>query len=178
MKDVAEIQDRIRQLLIAELNARVEVAQKRLPHMCTHNYRHPLDVRKRVEDEINEDYNRITKGPHLPVVQTMGLCMLNATSPEEWTGTICEDPIDAQQCPYFNPKVDKKAVWALFHEQISDPEWLRANMPEVCGLLWALDMSTLPAVPWWKRLWYSLMRIRVEPLRPVEDPANLLPPAS
>lgn len=176
MRTSEDIENRIRFLLAEELKLRVELASSRLPHMCTHNHRQPLDVRKRVEDEANELYNRITLGPRLPVLQTMGLCMLDADKPEEWNGTICEDPIDAQRCPYFNPKIDKKALWSLFSAQVSDPEWLRENMMEVYGLMWSLEASHTPGVPWWKRIWYRLLRIRIEPVRVVEDPARLLPP--
>jgi hypothetical protein len=176
MKATSEIESRIRYLLVQELNARVQLAERRLPHLCTHNHRQPLDVRKTVEGEHNEDYNRITRGSSLPVAQTIGLCMLGAESPSDWPGNICEDPIDAQRCPYFNPRFNKQALWTSFAGQIRDPEWLQVNMAEVYGLLWSLNAAELPKMPAWKRFWYRLLRIRVEPLRPREDPANLLPP--
>lgn len=179
MRTVDQIEDRIRFLLCEELNARVALARTRLPHLCTHNHRQPLDVRKRVEDEANELYNRITSGPRLPVVQTIGLCMLGAENPEDWAGTICEDPIDAQRCPVFNPKLDKKYIWRLFSSQIKDPEWLRDNMPEVYSLMWSLNTDVNQVeLPWWKRLWFWCLRVRVEPLRPTEDITKLLPPAT
>ena len=177
MRDAAEIEERVRFLLIEELNARVQLAEQRLPHLCVHNYRHPLDTRKRVGGDTNENYNRVTSASNgLPVMQTMGLCMLGAESVDDWPGTICEEPIDAQRCPYFTPKVDKKKLWAEFIAQIKQPEWLRLNMPEVYGLLWAINKMSVPDIPWWKRIWYKILRIRVEPLRQPEDPEKLLPP--
>jgi len=177
MRDATEIEERIRFLLVEELTARVKHAEQRLPHLCTHNYRHPLDVRKRVAGEANDSYNRISQpGTRLPVVRTMGLCMLGAENVEEWPGTICEEPIDAQRCPYFNPKADKKKLWQEFAEQLKQPEWLRVNMPEVYGLLWAIDKMNVPGIPWWKRLWYKLLRIRTEPLSQPADPEKILPP--
>jgi hypothetical protein len=178
MKTARDLEDRIRFLLAEELTARVSLAETRLPHLCTHNHRQPLDVRKRIEDQANEHYNRITSGPHLPVVQTMGLCMLGAEDPEQWPGTICEDPIDAQRCPYFDQKLDKKYIWLLFSSQIRDADWLRDNMPEVHGLLWALNATRPSGLPWWKRLWFRFLRIQPEPLRPTEDVTKLLPPAA
>ena len=175
MRDAEAIEARIRFLLVQELNERVLIVGRRLPHLCVHNHRQPLDVRKTVEGEHNEDYNRITRGPSRPVTKTIGLCMLGAENPEAWPGNICEDPVDAQRCPYFQARVDKKKLWSDFAEQIRDPEWLQTNMPEVYGLLWSLDVAALPQVPWWKRLWFRILRIRVEPLRPLEDPAKLLP---
>lgn len=177
MRPPEQIADRIRFLLCEELNARVELASRRLPHLCVHNHRQPLDVRKRVEDEANDLYNRITMGPHLPVVQTIGLCMLGADNPEAWGGTICEDPIDAQQCPLFNPKLDKKYIWRLFSSQVKDPDWLKDNMPEVYSLMWALASTNMPDLPWWKKLWFWCLRIRIEPLKPTEDLTKLLPPS-
>jgi hypothetical protein len=173
MRDATEIEARIRFLLVEELTARVKLAEHRLPHLCTHNYRHPLDVRKRIAGEVNENYNRIGTSPGTP---SMGLCMLGASSVEDWPGTICEEPIDAQRCPYFNPKANKKTIWNDFAQQLKDPDWLRVNMPEVYGLLWAINKMQVPDIPWWKRLWYKLLRIQVEPLSQPEDPEKLLPP--
>lgn len=174
MRSPEDVRDRVRYLLCVELEARVSLAHKRLPHLCVHNHRQPLDVRKRVEDEANEAYNRITHG-HLPVLQTIGLCMLGSENPTDWPGTICEDPVDAQRCPYFDARLDKKYIWRLFSNQIRDPEWLKANLPEVYGLLWILGEETV-TLPWWKRMWFRLLRIRVEPLQPPEDLTKLLPP--
>lgn len=176
MRDTAAIESRIRYLLVQELNERVKIAGRRLPHLCTHNHRQPLDVRKTVEGEHNEEYNRITRGPKLFVAPTIGLCMLGSENPSEWPGNICEDPVDAQRCPYFNPRMDKEKLWASFAEQIRNPDWLQEHMPEVYGLLWTLNASALPELPLWKRVWYWVLRIQVEPLRPQEDPVNLLPP--
>jgi len=178
MRSSVEIEERIRALLVEELNARVRLAGTRKPHLCTYNHRQKLDVRKNVDGEINETYNRITNGPSLPIIQTMGLCMYGAESPESWNGTICEDDIDAQRCPYFTAKFDKKEIWREFQEQVQNPDWLRDHMPEVYGLLWALNTSHAPTLPWWKRLWYRFLQIQVEPLRPVEDPSKLLLPPS
>lgn len=151
------------------------MAGRRLPVMCVHNHRQPLDVRKKIEDEVNETFNRITSGVRLPVLQTIGLCMLNSESSTEWEGNICEDPIDAQRCPYFEAKFDKVKIWEEFREQISDPDWLRVNLPEVYGLIWCLEMER-PELPWWSRIWHRFLKINVEPIRSVEDPAKLLLP--
>lgn len=177
MKNQSEIEERIRALLSEELTARVSLAGKRLPRLCEHNHRHTLDVRKKVEDETNAIYNRITTGPHLPVIQTIGLCMLGSNDPESWAGDICEDPIDAQRCPYFSSKLNKQVLWESFSKQVLDTSWLRSNMPEVHVLLWALgaQKQTL-LIPWWKRIWFRLCRIRVEPVTPAEDITKLLPP--
>jgi hypothetical protein len=177
MKTQSELEERIRTLLSEELSARVVLAGKRLPRLCVHNHRHTLDVRKKVEDEVNVIYNRITTGPHLPVLQTIGLCMLGSDDPESWAGDICEDPIDAQRCPYFSSKLDKQELWRLFTEQVGDIDWLRNNMPEVHALLWVLGaQKQTQRLPWWRRLWFRLRRISLEPLIPTEDITKLLPP--
>jgi hypothetical protein len=153
-------------LVVAEIDARFKAATKRLPHMCVHNHRHPLDVRKKVEDEVNEMYNRLEKGPRLPVVNTMGLCMLGAESPEEWPGNICEDPIDAQRCPWFTPLVSRDSIIENFSTQLKDLEWVRQAMPELYTLMWVLEASRTK-LPWWTRLWCWFARdIVVEPILP------------
>lgn len=161
MRSEEEVQDRIRYLLTQELDRRVADAQARLPHKCRHNYRHPLDVRRNVMGEPNDQYNRITDARHLPM---LGLCMLGAEDPTEWQGNICEDPIDAQRCPFFNPIDTKESLSLEFQQQIKDLDWLTANMPEVAGLLWALGSTVLPQLPWWKLLWFRFLRIRPDPL--------------
>lgn len=168
MKSASDIEDRVRYLLISELDRRVQLASKRLPEACTHNYRHPVDVRKKIDDVPNENYNRIA----LPVIQqSIGLCTLGSENPEDWNGTICEDPIDAQRCPYFNSKVSKEDVSREFQANVNDLPWLQVHLPEVYGLLWVIGDSV--KLPLWKRILFWFLRIRVEPLR--EVPERLLP---
>lgn len=157
-----EVQDRIRHLLTVELDRRVDAARARLPHKCNHNHRQPLDVRKEIEGAPNPDYNQVERPGRLP---TIGLCMLGAADPTQWNGTICEDPIDAQRCPYYtDPMSNREAVESSFQVQLQDLRWVEKNLPEVYGLLWALGSETMPKLPWWKALWFRLLRIRPDAL--------------
>jgi hypothetical protein len=175
MRAQGDIEDRIRFLLTEELSRRVREAESQLPHLCVHNHRQPLDSRKTVEDAPNETYNRTSDRNGLPVVQTIGLCMVGADNPEEWPGNICEDPIDAQRCPMFRSITTKTAVYETFKTNLEDIDWVRHNMPELWGLLWVLDASTSPALPWWKRLWFKMLRIHVAPMVRSESAVALLP---
>jgi hypothetical protein len=175
MKSDDQIRCRIRELLAEELDRRVREATHRHPRLCVHNHRQPLDERKEVYGEVN-GYNRISNGNGEAVTQTIGLCMLGASSPEEWKGAICEDDLDAQRCPYFTPIETKDDIWDEFQRNVNDGPWLAAHLPAVSELSWALDPGLMPQLPWWKRLWYRwLLRIVVVPPLPVDDPA-LLPP--
>jgi hypothetical protein len=176
MKPENEVQDRIRFLLTQELDRRVADARARLPHKCKHNQRQTLDVRKTIAGEPNAHYNRITpaRTPNLELggfnenpqkLPMIGLCMLGAEDPTKWNGTICEDPIDAQRCPYFDSVDTKASVQELFQTQIQDLTWLESNLPQVYGLLWTLDSGKVPALPWWKQLWFRLIRVRPDPIR-------------
>jgi len=168
MRSESEVQARIRHLLSVELDRQIEAARARLPHKCRHNHRQALDVRKEIEGEPNPGYNRVTGA--LPVI---GLCMLGADNPEQWNGTICEDPIDALRCPYYDSPSDTKAtVEAAFYSRIRDLEWVRQNLPEVYGLLWALGSDTMPSLPWWKALWFKFISVRPDPLAPALMPVN------
>ena len=160
MRAENEIQNRIRFLLSRELTRRVERACARLPHHCKHNHSQPLDVRKKLAGDDNPDYNRLDR-KNLPVI---GLCMLGADSPDDWKGSICEDPIDAQRCPYYDPKATKKKVEDEFNTQIKDLDWVSVHMPEAYGLLWALGSERTPELPWWKRLWFWVIQVRPDPL--------------
>jgi len=177
VKSQSEIQDRVRAILVAELDRRVGEAHQRLPHRCVHNHLQELDPRPRVEDEPNPSYNRLDRR-YLPVVPAMGLCMLGADGPETWQGTICEDPIDAQRCPVFTPIESKDDILTNLKRDLDDFGWIQANLPELYGLLWTLDSGLFHFVlPWWKRLWFWALRIRIEPLASDFDIRRALPQA-
>lgn len=164
MKTHTEVRDRLRALLVQELDRRVGEASKRRPRLCVHNYRHPLDDRKTVDGEPNQNYNRITSAPWEPVGRTIGLCMYGQEDPENWKGTVCEDDIDAQRCPLFTPLKAKDEILLELNQQLDTPGWAESNMPEVAGLMWVLDEVSVPPLPWWKVLWYRwILRIHVEP---------------
>ena len=177
MRSKSEIRDRVRALLVQDLDQRVEQATKRLPRQCVHNHRHPLDSRKTVDGEPNEMYNRVSADDEgTPVDRTLGLCMLNAESPEDWGGNICEDDIDAQRCPYFTPINTKETVLSDFEGQLYEVGGLEEHLPAAAELLWVIGETEAPTLPWWRRLLYWLLRIRVEPRRAVKDPIGLLNP--
>jgi len=100
--------------------------------------------------------------------------MLNSENPEEWQGTICEDPIDAKRCPFFTALQTKESLFREFVSQTSNPEWLELNMPGVHELLWAAGISQTLAIPWWKRVLLWFKRIRIEPVITVPDLTPLL----
>lgn len=178
MKTQTEIEDRVRLLLKQELDRRVAAASQKLPHLCQHNHRQPLDIRKQVEGMPNDTYNRVSNLRGLPVVQTMGLCMLGAENPEEWPGTICEDPIDAQRCPYFDAKEKPSVIEQTFRAQMEDDAWVRDNLPEIRALLWSLDTTELPKaseaptpLSWWRRLIVSwALGVPVEGMKVLPGP--------
>lgn len=134
MKSPTDIRARISRLLVRELRRRLAEAEERLPTRCHFNYRHPLDPRKMVDGEPNPKYNQI-----LPTNQTIGLCMYGAEKPDEWPGNICEDPVDAQRCPYFQAKRTKQEVWVELRGQLQEPLWAEKNLPEVAALAWTLN---------------------------------------
>lgn len=169
MKTQMEVKDRLQTLLIAEFDRRVREASRRLPTLCQHNYRQELDARKQIAGEVNDGYNRVNR-VGLPVVQSIGLCGMGMEDAGVWNGDVCDDPIDAQRCPHFQPRYDKGNLLDIFKQQVSQPEWLKANLPEVYSLLWVLDETAANFhLPWWKRVWFRFWRIRVEPVRPVGD---------
>lgn len=174
MKSSEDIEDQVRLRLGEELEARLRKACLRLPASCVHNQRHTLDARKLAEGDRNETYNIIDT----PNGQTIGLCMLGAEDPEEWPGVICEDPIDAQRCPYFTPLQSKDAVIEEFKAQVSDVEWLKQELPDVASLVWVLERPV--PLSWWSRLKSWFFKIRIEPVTTVSiariDVTKLLPP--
>jgi hypothetical protein len=158
MRALPEIEARIRHLVESDLRRRL--AREVLPQNCRHNHRQPLDHRRTVYGEAHAAYNRISigvvGGVSLPVVQTIGLCMLGAESPGEWAGTVCEDPIDAQRCPQFADKQDPLEVYQAFARDLQNASWLESHLPEVSSLLWVIGAQVSPSAvqrPWWARLW-------------------------
>lgn len=171
MRQEREIKERVRGLLVNELNRRVRESTLRLPYKCTYNVVHPLDVRKTVGGEPNPNYNHIR--PRLGN-QALGLCFYGAENLEEWPGNVCDEPIDAKRCPYFTPMVSKEDILAKFREDLGDASWLQENLPEVAGLLWVLELADPPRLPWWKKWWFRFLRIRVEPISSVYDLQSLI----
>jgi len=182
MRDGDEIQNRIRQILDQELASRIAASTEALPVRCLHNHRQPLDTRKRVRGEPNPQYNRVTErkvvltgagdvqAQHLPVQQTIGLCMWGADDSTKWAGTICEEEIDAVRCcngnathgAQFTPLLTEVQISEAFHKQIQDLEWVAENLPEVSALLWVLggagqsipppesEAIVVPTKKWWQ----------------------------
>lgn len=174
MRSDTAIRKRIRSLLASELDRRVKEASLRRPHLCVFNHRQPLDVRKTTDGDVNDNYNRVTSRPWEPVGYTLGLCMYGQSDPDAWGGNICEDDIDAQRCPLFEPVKTKEEILGEFLDHLKTPGWVESNLPSVTELLWVLQESELPEVPWWKRLWYRwILRIRVEPRKSLPGPAIL-----
>lgn len=174
MRSEAEIRARLEEVVSAEVTRRVELITERLPHKCTHNHRHPLDARKWAGGEINESYNRISTGRGLPVLQSVGLCMLGSESPEDWNGTICDEPIDAKRCPFFSPSTTKEDVLKELNAQLQDEAWVRENMPEAHGLLWVLGEMSLPKMSWWRRFLLRFVRPKLAPPDSPFDSQKLL----
>lgn len=135
MKSVQEIESCIAQALREELERRTHPSP--LPHLCRHNHRQPLDTRKTILGEPNPAYNKVS----LPVVGTIGLCMLGSERPDQWKGDICEDPIDAQRCPYYEYKLSREEVHQQFRSDLGNVSWMQAHLPGVHALLWVLGSS-------------------------------------
>lgn len=163
MRTNEDIQGRIKQILTKELEARLTLASTVLPVNCKHNLKHTLDVRRHVAGEPNPQYNQVAKR-HLPVI---GLCMLGSDDPANWPGNICEDPIDAQTCPAFDPLRTRQKVQEEFQAQLKVPSWVKEHLPEVSGLLWVLDVETVTSPqPWWKRMLRKLLSYTTLPQLP------------
>lgn len=160
MRSEDEVQNRIRYLLMQEVDKQITEACAQLPRNCKYNHQQALDTRKEIEGEPNEGYNRLDD-PNAP---TIGLCLLGSENPEQWGGTICEDPIDAQRCTSFVLVHTSESISERFHAQIKDLDWVKEHLPEVYGLLWALGSETMPVLPWWKALWLRFMQIRPDVL--------------
>lgn len=162
MKSEQEIRDRLKEAYQEELLKRLALVGERVPHKCTHNYRHPLDARKVTEEGFNPSYNRVTKGNGLPVLQTVGLCLLGSEDASTWGGVICDEPIDAKRCPVFLPKKGKEEVMEELKASMADESWVKENMPEVYALMWALGEVSTPKVSLWAKILVWLSRPKVE----------------
>lgn len=181
MRSDAEIEDRLRAIVVAELRKRL--TREILPHLCIHNRRHPLDHRRTIYGEPNDSYNRISVGVEddvaLPVAQTIGLCMLGSEDPETWNGNVCEEPLDAQRCPYFTYKQTRADVYAEFVANLGDPRWIEAHLPAAHILLWVRGgrLEVVEGISVFERLWRRIVRF-LSPASPENTPDAVvyLPP--
>jgi hypothetical protein len=101
--------------------------------------------------------------------------MMRAETPDQWQGTICDEPIDAGRCPYFTPSQSKEELFAQFTLELQYPSWVQQALPEVAALLWVLELTQAPSISWWKKLWFRFIRVRLEPVKPPFNIAALLP---
>jgi hypothetical protein len=149
-----------------------------------------LDVRKLVRGDRNPKYNRLSETD-----QTLGLCMLpkegglsgevldgwgrtvgdyQSPPPEDaWNGDICEDPVDAQRCPYFSQKRGRDEVLVELKRDLDDSEWVERNMPQLSTLFWVLDQPV--KLPWYQRLRLFFVGRKREPLRALPPVDSLFP---
>jgi hypothetical protein len=178
VKSESEIRNRIDEAVFEEISRRVDALGERVPHKCIHNYRHPLDARKVTEEGFNPQYNRMTSEKRLPVLQTVGLCLLGSEDPSAWGGTICDEPIDAKRCPVFTPFKTKEDLVTEVKEQMADEVWLKEHMPEVYALSWAVGMVVGPRLSWWARFLLWIRRVTLEPQVAPFSSDKLLPPGS
>jgi hypothetical protein len=100
--------------------------------------------------------------------------MLGAENPEEWAGTICDEPIDAKRCPYFSPTSTETSIKEELLSQMQDLDWVKQNLPDAYQLLWVLEKVSVPRLPWWKRLLLRLTKPQPELLAPQFDATKLL----
>jgi hypothetical protein len=174
MKTKSEVEARIKELVCAELDRRVAEASERLPTRCIHNYRHSLDNRKYLEGEPNPGYNRITNNSGLPVINTIGFCLIGCTDPENWGGTICEEPIDAKKCEVFKSKMQKADILSGLASDLKDSDRIRDNIPELFSLLWVLDVVQEVEIPLWKVILFWFRRVQLKPVVARVDTSKLL----
>lgn len=137
-----QVEHRLSELLASARSSYIAEFTECLPHHCVHNYRHSLDQRKLIGSEANPDYNRVTSSKRsLPVLQTIGLCMLGSDDPESWSGTICEEPLDAKRCGDFTLARPESALLAEFERLLQDNSWVELNLPQVHILRWVLSLE-------------------------------------
>jgi len=166
MRSRQEILSRYKFVLAEEIERRVAEASRRSPHLCVHYQAHNLDTRREVHGEPNPLYNRITDADGALVPEALGLCLYGAEDEVNWSGKLCSEVADAQTCPFFGPRVMKEDIEKDITDLTSNPEKLRAVLPEAYALVWVIGaIETLPQLSWWQRLWWRWRKVQVEPLR-------------
>ncbi len=170
MKAETEVRNRLRGLLVQELDRRTSEAGQRLPRSCAHNHQQQLDFRKTVGGALNTSYNCVSAEGSPEI----GLCFHGVQDPKSWSGDICEDVVDAQRCPYFSPKLGREEILVQFRRDLASPGWISENLPGVAELLWVLDLAEVLPIPWWRRLWHRFLHIRVEPVAKAKKVEDLL----
>lgn len=171
MKPERQIRARMKKCVDEEIERRFAEATRRLPRRCKHHIEHALDTRAEVNSEPNPLFNRVGSAVHLPV---LGLCGYGMGS-EEWGGTICEDPIDAQRCPLFEARQSKEDLIRDLDNELSHKLWVEENMPELAALRWVLEANPNHPMTWWQRFRLLFRKVSVEPvLTPTEAVTKVL----
>lgn len=155
MRSESDIIARARDLVLQAWKKRLSEAQKRIPHHCTYHHEQLLDFDPEISGESNPGYNRVDR-VSLPVLKsqnTLGICLYGVSDPSSWTGTICEEDIDAMRCPLFKSRFDISGLWETFQKDMANPNWVEENLPEMQTILWVLkegrNTPSFLSVPGW-----------------------------
>lgn len=146
MKSEAQLIDRIKVLLVAEWERRVLVRGTRTPEACRNHHWQDLNLRNTADGTPNDAYNRVA----VEGGTRTGLCLYGSRT-EEWSGTLCEDAVDAQRCPHFDPLWSPGLMYADYLLDLADLEWVSSSLAEVQILSWALETLPAPPAPSWVR---------------------------
>ena len=121
MRSEKELKRKLKQATFRVFQKRLEKELKIIPVNCVHNYRHRLDANNRINS--NE-------------TNTIGLCMLCSSNPENWDGRICDKPEDI--CDQFEHKKTKVVIKEEVQYLLNDFEYVARNHKDVAALRWDL----------------------------------------
>jgi hypothetical protein len=101
-----------------------------LPQNCVHNHKHTPEIVEQDETDLS---------PTVKEGDDIRLCMLGSDNPEEWPGNICQDPLTAKRCPFFENKHNHQDALREYKERIADPKVLAHEYKDIAALKWTLE---------------------------------------
>lgn len=119
MKSRSQVIKKLRDVKYRYLHKKFKNQLKVSHRNCIHNYTH---VGKDTEDMDTE----------------VGLCLLGSSNPEEWKGTICDEDVQAQSCPFFKNKFSKDVMLRSFYEELEDETVVSAEYKDIAALQWVI----------------------------------------
>lgn len=140
MKTREEIERRLSKLRSRYEARFIESAVSRIPGNCQYNYiEQNVDIKSDIDVE-HELAPRISTT--LVIIQppkAVRLCMLGASTMNQWNGTICDSSEMSSKCKYFTPKKSISNLQADFQDILSDDQRTLAQYPDVAALQWVVQ---------------------------------------
>lgn len=150
MKTEKEIEQRILKLRTRYELRYVDSHIRRTPSNCIHNHlENNVDLKTGIDVEHELAPRMSTTLVIIQPPKPVRLCMLNASSMNEWNGTICDTDDISKKCKQFALVKSVDQLHQGFTDTLSDDSKTLSLYPDIAALQWVIDDRAHHKPPTW-----------------------------